>query len=340
MVKIKDRKISFKKRPRPRKQKLQAVILAAGRGSRLHPITTRRSKAMLPIMGRPIIERVIEKLHTRGEVDEFIIVVSEDDYHLRRHFEKDSPLKVKIKFVTQPRRLGMANALAYAIGEIRGDFILSACDNLVPDDHITTLVATWRAQPKLEGLLSVVKSRDRKFLAKASVVKIANGRVKKITEKPTAREIVSNVAGLPLYIFTTKILKYLSKIPLSPRGEYELQDAIQMLIDDDHEVGFVTTKKRLRLTGSEDLLNINRHYLVSGGESPQLAPQTVGKGTKLITPLRIEEGTTIGEESTIGPRVYIERDCRIGSQVTIRDAVILRGAVIEDNTQISGEVVS
>ncbi|MFQ5856474.1 MAG: hypothetical protein ACE5LU_12615, partial [Anaerolineae bacterium] len=127
---------------------------------------------------------------------------------------------------------------------------------------------------------------------------------------------------------------------LSPRGEYELQDAIQMLIDRGGKVRGLLTDSRLTLTDASDLLAINRHYLLDGDQRPHLAPYTVGPNTQLITPLRIEPGTTIGADCVIGPRAYIERDCTIGSNATIRDAVVLRGAVVPSGSTIEGQVVS
>jgi NDP-sugar pyrophosphorylase family protein len=119
-----------------------------------------------------------------------------------------------------------------------------------------------------------------------------------------------------------------------------LQDAIQMLIDDRYELHGLSTEGRLTLTGPEDLLAINRYYLIEGHDRPQLAPFTVGPSTHLITPLRIEEGTIIGSDCVTGPRVYMERDCRIGNGVTVNDAVLLRGSAVEDHAMIIGEVVS
>lgn len=323
----------------PRADSLQGVILAAGKGSRLHPITIARSKAMLPILGQPIVERVMESLHRHGGVREFILVVSENDHDIRRHFAEESPLDVHIQFVVQPERLGMANALACAARAIRGDFILSACDNLVADEHVADLVRTWQTETTLDGVLSVMRIGPE-LLGRTGIVELVNGRVARIIEKPPPEEAPTNIASLPLYIFTPRLLEYLPLVQLSARGEYELQDAIQMLIEDGGEVASVVATGRLTLTGPEDLLAINRHYLVTGHGRPQLAPFTVGPNTHLITPLRIEEGTVIGEGCVIGPRVYIERDCRIGSQVTIQDAVVLRGAVLEDGAMVVGEVVS
>ena len=101
-----------------------------------------------------------------------------------------------------------------------------------------------------------------------------------------------------------------------------------------------SVESRLTLTGPDDLLAINCHYLLNGYDRPQLAPFTVGDNTHLITPLRIEQGTIIGEECVIGPHVYIERDCHIGSNVTIKDAVVLRESVIEAGTTVANQVVS
>ena len=102
---------------------MQAVILAAGKGSRLHPITTARSKAMLPILGKPIVERVMEDLVSTG-VDDFILVISQNDRYINRYFRRESRIEADVRFVYQAERLGMANALSYAAPLIQGDFIL------------------------------------------------------------------------------------------------------------------------------------------------------------------------------------------------------------------------
>ena len=89
---------------------MQGVTLAAGKGSRLQPITLTRSKAMVPILGKPVVERVMEDLAANG-VDDFILVVSPDDRYITRYFRRESELNADVRFVYQPERLGMANAL-------------------------------------------------------------------------------------------------------------------------------------------------------------------------------------------------------------------------------------
>ncbi len=317
---------------------MQAVILAAGKGSRLNPITLRRTKAMVPILGKPIVERVMETLAQNG-IHQFIMVISREDGEVGRYFREQTTLDVDIQFVIQPERLGMANALSLAAPYIHGDFALSACDNLTPPEHVAELLAAYRP-PEVNAALSLMKI-DPSIAGKTAVVDLQNGIIRRIVEKPSPEQVISNIASLPLYVFSSALLDYLPEIHPSPRGEYELQDAIQMLIERDGGVTGALTPSRLQLTNAQDLLALNRHYLTTGsGDHPQLAPQHVGQHTHLITPLRIEAGTVIGPGCVIGPRVYIERNVKIGADVLIKDAVILRNTVIEDGQQVVGEVIS
>ncbi len=317
---------------------MQAVILAAGKGSRLNPITLRRTKAMVPILGKPIVERVMETLAQNG-IHQFVMVISREDGEVGRYFREQTTLDVDIQFVIQSERLGMANALSLAAPHIHGDFVLSACDNLTPPEHVADLLATYRSK-NANAALSLMKI-DPSIAGKTAVVDLQDGYIRQIIEKPRPEQVISTIASLPLYVFSSTLLDYLPEIQPSPRGEYELQDAIQMLIDRNGGVTGALTPSRLQLTNAQDLLALNRHYLTTGsGDHPQLAPQHVGQHTHLITPLRIEAGTVIGPGCVIGPRVYIERNVKIGADVLIKDAVILRNTVIEDGQQVVGEVVS
>jgi glucose-1-phosphate thymidylyltransferase len=292
---------------------------------------------MVPILGKPIVERVMETLVENG-VREFIMVISREDGEVGNYFREQTTLDVDIQFVIQPDRLGMANALILAAPYIHNTFVMSACDNLTPVEHVAQLLNSHQSG-KASATLSLMEVDDS-VISRTGIVEIQNGNIIRILEKPTIEEAPSNIASLPLYVFSPKLLDYLPEIKPSPRGEYELQDAIQLLIERDGNVSGVVTPTRQQLTNAADLLSLNRHYLTTGGDTPVLAPQTVGKHTHLITPLRIEECTTIGPGCVIGPRVYIERNCQIGADVLIKDSVILRNTVLEDGRQVVGEVVS
>jgi UDP-N-acetylglucosamine diphosphorylase / glucose-1-phosphate thymidylyltransferase / UDP-N-acetylgalactosamine diphosphorylase / glucosamine-1-phosphate N-acetyltransferase / galactosamine-1-phosphate N-acetyltransferase len=317
---------------------MQGVILAAGLGSRLQPITLTRSKAMVPILGKPMVERVMEDLLANG-VNDFILVVSPDDRYIIRHFHRESEIEADVRFVYQPQRLGMADALRCAAPLITDDFILSACDNLISAEHVGQMMATWQTPPRPNAVLTLMPVEPER-LGSVGIVEMDGPWVTRIVEKPPPKKAPSDISSLPLYCFSKRVLDYLPEVPLSPRGEYELQDAIQMLIERDGLVRGVTVHHRLTLTSPADLLAINRHYLVNGGDRPQLSPSSVGPNTQLITPLRIESGTVIGANCAIGPNAYIERDCIIGHGVTIKNAVVLRESTVPDGASVEDQVVS
>jgi dTDP-glucose pyrophosphorylase len=244
---------------------MQAVILAAGKGSRLHPITTSTSKAMLPILGKPIVERVMESVASCGVLD-FILVISPTDDQIRTYFQSESKLDVDVHFVYQPERLGMADALIQAIPLIKEDFILSACDNLVSEEDVGRLVATWRGLSDSQAILTLIKVPEED-IEKSGIVTLDGDRVTSIIEKPSLDQAPTHFASIPLYCFSTRILDLLSQVPLSSRGEFELQDAIQMLIEEGGDVRGLFFQKRFTLTTAADLLGIYKHFLDSGEEA-------------------------------------------------------------------------
>jgi NDP-sugar pyrophosphorylase family protein len=329
---------------------MQGVILAAGQGSRLHPITRTRSKAMMPILGKPIVERVMEHLVANG-VKDFILVVSPDDHHITQYFgagpaplPRQSKIEAGVRFAYQTERLGMAHALQCAAPLISGDFVLSACDNLISAAHMGRLIQAMAPSPETtpsrpNAVLTLMPVEPER-LGSGAIVEMDGSWITRIMEKPRPEEAPSDIASLPLYCFSRRILDYLPQVSLSPRGEYELQDAIQMLIERDGYVGGVTVHRRLTLTSPADLLAINQHYLNNSTEQDlSLCPRAVGPNTNLITPLRIESGATIGANCTIGPNAYLERNCRIGDGVTIQNAMILCGTTVPDGTVVQEQVL-
>jgi NDP-sugar pyrophosphorylase family protein len=317
---------------------MQAVILAAGRGSRLNPITIKRSKAMLPILGKPIVARVIESI-AACQIRNFILVVNSKDEDIMRYFRQQSDLDVEITFVHQPERKGMADALQHAAPHLHQDFVLSACDNLVSDQDVQRMLAMWRSQPQLNAVLALMKVPYEQ-IRKSGIVHLQGDLVTHIVEKPDPDQAPSDIASLPLYCFSQKLLDYLPLVKPSPRGEFELQDAIEMLIQRDGGVKGCMVQRRLTLTTAADLLAINQDYLRNGMTNRLKLSAIAGEGTRFTTPLYIEDGTTIGSGCVIGPNVYIEGEVQIGNDVVLQDAVVLHGSVVPSGAHIANQVVS
>jgi glucose-1-phosphate thymidylyltransferase len=316
---------------------MQVVILAAGKGSRLHPITTTTSKAMLPIVGKPIVERVMQGIATSGLRD-FIIVINPKDFQIREYIENESDLDINLRFVYQPDRLGMADALKCAAPLITEDFLLSACDNLVSEEDVGRLVFNWKELPDSQGLLTLIEIPKEDF-GKSAIVTLEEDRVTSIVEKPSFEHAPTNFASMPTYCFSPRILDFLPRVNLSLRGEHELQDAIQMLIEEGGDVRCMFLQERFNLTTAADLVGINKHFLERRDEKRHNAADNVGSSTQLIDPYFIDEGTEIGSACTIGPNTYIGTNVRIGNNVHLRNVVVLDDAIVTNGVKLSNQVV-
>lgn len=313
---------------------MQGVILAAGKGKRLQPVTPARTKAMAPVAGKPIVARVLDLLVTNG-VQDLILLVSPDDGDIVPYFEQYTPPGVTITFVVQRERLGMAHALGLVAPHLRGDFIMSACDNLVPPEHLVAMVTTHR-QMQANATLSLMEI-DIADSASTGIVEWqdnTNTLIRRIVEKPQPAEAPSNVSSLPLYVFSPKILDLLPQVKPSKRGEYELQDAIQLLIDRCGGVTGVLTPVRWQLTNVADLLELNRHYLTV--ESVQ---QDDKPGVQIIPPVRIEADCLLEAGCTIGPYVYLETGCRVRANAVVTNAILLRNAVVDAGQAVVEQVI-
>lgn len=314
-----------------------AVILAAGKGTRLYPLSPQRSKAMTLILDVPIIQRIIENLASTG-LSDFIVVAQPNDHRLIQHFHCHSSLNLQVNFVFQHQPLGTADALKLAKPRIRGAFVLSACDNLINPSDISRMISAWESNPQLEAILGLMPLDDGQRID-CGIVETDGDRVTRIIEKPVEGQTKSRIASLPIYCFSQRILNYLEEVPLSPRGEYEIQDAIQALIDNHLPVKGIFIKQRYTLTKPEDLLAINKHYFESDNDYAKLSLSRLGSDCQLFPPFHIGSGTKLGSNCSIGPYVYIQENCKIGDRVRLQDVVVMEGSTLADDTAITGKVI-
>ncbi len=315
---------------------VQAVILAAGRGTRLYPITASRTKAICPVVGKPIVERVMEPLIANG-IRDFVLVTNPEDEEIVQHFRSDTQIEANVTLIPQTEQLGMGHALMQAAPLIYEDFVLSSCDNLVTESEIRRMLAIWQAEQP-NGMLTLLEVGPEE-ITRMGIVALAGDWVERIVEKPTLAEAPSNIGSVPLYIFSRRLIEYLPLIPASPRGEYELQDAIQMLIERDGKVRGLMLTGRMDLTLPADLLRINLHYLRNESAGAQGSSLPRSAGVRFLAPARVGDKTVIGPNSVIGPNVYIEGDCTIGAGVRLENCVVLRGSNLPDRAKIANEII-
>jgi len=313
---------------------MQAVVLAAGRGTRLRPVTEGRSKAMVPVVGKPLVEWALAPVVACG-IHDIVMVVGPDDKEIRDYFSNRSKLGVSVQWVIQEDRLGMAHALLQAGHLLHGPFILTACDSLVSAAHFRELVAAARGADAVLSLLDV----DPTLVSRSAAVRLDGELVLQIVEKPVPREAPSNTVSLPHYVFTPQLVGLLSRVSRSPRGEFELQDAIQHQIDEGARVIGVRSPDRVQVSTPDDLLALSRQKLAEGfdlgGRPRAFAEPTL----RTIDPVFIENGATIGVGCTIGPEVYLESGCVIGDGAEIRRSIVLRGARVPPGQHVADAVV-
>ncbi|MBO8161021.1 MAG: glucose-1-phosphate thymidylyltransferase [Thermosipho sp. (in: Bacteria)] len=309
---------------------MKAIILCAGKGTRLRPLTFTIAKHLIPIANKPVIFYSLEKIKNVGIEEIGIIVNPENINDFKELLGNGSKFGLKIEYIIQEEPKGLAHAAWIAkdfIGE--EDFLMYLGDNLILDD-ITPFIEEFKTHEELQAsiLLSPVKDPTRFGIA---VVK--NGEIIQVVEKP--KDPPSNLAIIGLYLFRKSIFEGIKNIKPSWRGELEITDAIDYLIRNKHKVKGHIIYGWWKDTGKpEDLIEANRKILDDN------YPKTTVKG--IIDPTSDIQGRiSIGENSEIinstirGPVVIgdncVIKDSFIGPYSSIGDNVIIENCEIENS---------
>ena len=314
---------------------LSCVILAAGEGSRMKPVSLKVPKALSPIIDKPIIEHIINKYIQLG-IKSFVIVIRSAGELIRDYFNRNT-IMADLKFAYQNEALGSGHALSKAKDLIKSDsFFVAACDNIVSFSHLEEMFHKFQTV-KAEAVLSLQHEAIEGLFARSNVG-LEGSRVMKIIEKPMKEEIMSDIMCLPIYLCRKSIFSYINRLTKSKRGEYELPQAFQMMIDEGKAIYGVFTDSRYDLTTPEDLLEINFAFLqqLRGGI---VAHSNLAQNANIIPPIFISSGCIFGENCSIGPYVVVGKNCTIGQRVKLSRCVILEGTEVAANLKIANKVL-
>ncbi|WP_332448535.1 bifunctional sugar-1-phosphate nucleotidylyltransferase/acetyltransferase [Methanoculleus sp.] len=320
---------------------MQCVVLAAGEGKRMRPLTARRPKVMLPIANRPMMEHLVLAARDAGIAD-FIFVVGYYEREIRNHFGDGSSLGVKITYVTQRHQLGTADALRATAGMVNDRFLLLNGDMVLKRGDIEELC---RMSAPCMGIHGTDHPQDY------GVVTVEGDRITGLEEK--SENPKSNLINAGAYLFDPDIFDLLSGIAVSGRGEFELTDAIESYIR-------ARTLKAYPLNywldvgqpwdlldANEALLGATHHEQCGTVEAGCTIPETVsiGKGTVIRAGTYIEGSCVIGENCVIGPHAYIRgstaigNDCHIGHSTEIKNSIIMPRTKIPHFNYIGDSIV-
>jgi NDP-sugar pyrophosphorylase family protein len=311
----------------------QAVILAAGRGTRLGLLAKDRPKSMLPVLGKPMMARVMDRLREAG-IRRFVVVIGEQEGEIAAYLTNSWHPDTETKFAIQAIPTGTVDALRLAAAHIDGPFLVTSVDNLTSAEHVDRLICTFDNSPGQVATLSLLPATPEQIRVSSGVV-VDGERIAAIEEKPA--EPRGTYASIMLYAFDPSMLDYISGVNASARGEREIASAIQLAITDNKRVGYAVTDWRLHLTRELDLLAINRHFLQEGRDNHILSE--IPGSVHIVPPVRIDPNVSVGQSARIGPTVYLESGATIGEGAVLQDAVVLTGAIVPAAEECTGEII-
>jgi len=298
---------------------MQAVILAAGEGKRVRPLTRSRPKAMIPVANRPIIEYVIEALLKNG-IREIVVIVGYRKEQVTRYLNQlDAPIEV----VVQNKQLGTGHALLSAESTIRDDFLLLPGDNYIDPSSIA----------RIKDLPNAMLVKEHPNPSNFGVVMLSEGYVTRIIEKPEYAP--SFMVSTGIYSLTRDIFSHIK--------ENDLTDAISSLIESGVKIQGIPADDWQDAIFAWDLLKMNRRLMHN---LPLAREGTVSRQTIIQGAVRIGKGTTIGPNTVITGPVVIGNDCiigpnccimpntSIGARVTIEPFTVIGDTIIMDDTSV------
>ena len=324
---------------------MRALVLSGGEGSRLRPITHTNAKQLIPVAGTPILFHGLEAIRDAG-IKQVGIVVGATADEVRTAIGDGSRWGLEVTYIQQSAPLGLAHAVLTAADFVRGEpFLMYLGDNLLLEG-VTKFVREFEsARPDAQIFVARVPEPER-----FGVAVLDGDKVVRLVEKP--REFISDLALVGVYLFDDSILEAAATLKPSWRGELEITEAIQWLVDNGRTVRAERVEGWWKDTGHpDDLLEANRMMLSVrltdiAGEMDSASKldgvAVIAAGAKvirssLIGPVVIGPGTVV-EDSVLGPNVSIEHDS-IVLRSTVEDSIIMEGARITDVQGLSGSIL-
>jgi bifunctional UDP-N-acetylglucosamine pyrophosphorylase/glucosamine-1-phosphate N-acetyltransferase len=321
---------------------MKAVLLAAGEGKRMHPLTYTRPKVMLPVAGKPILEHLLLRFKKAG-VEKFLFIIGYHREMVQNYFGDGKEWGISIDYVTQRRRAGTADALRMVEGLVDERFLVANGDVIIGTDDIARVAAK---EENCMGLIEVEDAID------VGVVEVKGDKIERIHEK--VEEPPTNLVNAGIYLFTPEIFSAISATPKSSRGEYELTDSLQLLIDSGVPILYQTIASWHNLSYPWDMLETNEKLMaqiepdnlgVVEENAVLKGPISVGKGTLIrsgayiVGPVLIGSGCDIGPNCYIRPTTVIGDNCHIGSAVEVKNSIIMTGSKIPHHNYIGDSII-
>jgi dTDP-glucose pyrophosphorylase len=283
------------------------VILAAGNGSRMQPFSERYPKPLLPICNKPQIVHQIELMRSLG-IQDIYILIGHRGYEIAKTLGDGGSLRVRLHYVEQRQMLGIAHAVGQLEPHVDRPFLLFLGDIYLVPDRIERLFTEFE-KAELGGILAAREDSAENVRKNFAIDLAADGRVTRVIEKP--RHVPNRLKGVGVYLFSLSIFDAIRRTPRTAlRDEYELTDAIQVMIDQGPVVRAANViREDINLTNPGDLLRCNLLHMQMQSSDP-------------------------GSPAYAHPDARIENTV-IGSDVTIQNPISISDSVIFDHTRVT-----
>ena len=311
---------------------MKGLILSGGSGTRMRPLTHSIAKQLLPIANKPILHRALEQMSNIG-IKEVAVVVGATADQVRESVGDGSQFNLSVSYLEQDLPLGLAHCVKIAHEFLEDDdFIMFLGDNMF-EDELETIVDNFRSQKALPN-----------FVAQVSVKRVANPssfgvaavddhfQLISVEEKPKAPK--SDLALVGTYCFSSRIHAAIDEIKPSARGELEITDAIQQLLNSGFHVGVSEVSGWWFDTGNpESYLECNSKVLEAEG----IADLNLNSDVEIIHPCSIDPSAKLSN-CTIGPYVSVGEGVRVEG-ATIQNSVLLEKSWVTGPVNIRNSIL-
>ena len=315
---------------------MKAIVLHGGHGTRLRPLTHTGPKQLLPIANKPMSQYCIESIKETGINEIAIIVGGTGSSKVREYYGSGEKFGVSFTYIEQDKPKGIAHAIRLCKEFVNNEkFLVFLGDNII-QKPITGFVENFNTSDYDATVLLCKVDNPSRF----GIADVENENIVKITEKP--KKPTSNLAVTGIYLLTPLIFDVIDNLKPSGRNELEITDALDILLEKNHNISFEMITDYWKDTGTpEDILNANRQVLehicnqtcivdessITLTNCPWIEPSIIGKNCKIDESARIGPNASIGDNTIISSDVVIENsiimsNCKIDGSLNIKDSII------------------
>jgi glucose-1-phosphate thymidylyltransferase len=331
---------------------MKGIILHGGHGTRLRPLTHTGPKQLLPIANKAMSQYALEDLKTAGVTEIGIIIGDVYPEKVKEYYGTGEKFGVKITYIYQDKPKGISHAIRLCKDFIGDDkFIVYLGDNVLRKNLIDYTKKFQTSNS--DAMILLCKVDDPQRFGIAELDKDNLGKIKKIMEKP--KNSPSDLAVIGIYFLTPKIFGVIDRLKPSWRGEFEITEALQMLMDDGDKIEYDTVTGWWKDTGTpEDIIHANKLVLDSIGTENQFLIDdnaeitnnvVIGTGTTVSPDSVITGPVIIGKNCTIGPGVHLGPYVSVGDncnlkQCSIQDSIIMTDCIIDSKSNFESSIIS